>query len=96
MGILLAGRKLPVDPKWTSRFISGGTIGSVALPALVGVALAENADALPVAEALFVGLVSLACEAWPSCAESHSLIGLSSHVIDHRLLYRCRCDARLR
>lgn len=73
MGILLAGRKLHVDPKWTSRFISGGTIGSVALPALVGVALAENSDALPVAEAVFVGLVSLACEPWPSCAESHSL-----------------------
>ena len=51
--------ELPLSSSWVSRFIVGGTIGSVALPALVGIALAESPTAFPAAEGIFVALILL-------------------------------------
>lgn len=46
MGIMLAERKLPVTEGWISIFISGGTIGSVVLPTIVGVLLSIASTSL--------------------------------------------------
>lgn len=54
MGIMLAEEKLSVTGSWISVFISGGTIGSVVLPLLVGLLLAKAPLALPWAETVFI------------------------------------------
>eukprot|EP00041_Stephanoeca_diplocostata_P026781 m.727961 g.727961 ORF g.727961 m.727961 type:complete len:516 (-) comp23041_c0_seq2:1959-3506(-) len=60
MGIMLAEEKLSVSGSWISVFISGGTIGSVVLPLLVGLLLAKAPLALAWAETGFI-LSQLLC-----------------------------------
>ena len=54
MGILLAESKLKADSAWISRLIAGGTIGSVVLPLLVGLLLADAPLAFAWCEAGFI------------------------------------------
>jgi len=54
MGIMLAERKVRMTGGWISVFISGGTIGSVALPLVVGLLMTVDHSALAWSTASFV------------------------------------------
>eukprot|EP00039_Didymoeca_costata_P031440 m.34740 g.34740 ORF g.34740 m.34740 type:complete len:496 (-) comp8771_c0_seq2:22-1509(-) len=56
MGILLGESRLPLTAKWISRFIAGGTIGSVVVPVIVGLLFKISSMAFSWALLSFIGM----------------------------------------
>jgi hypothetical protein len=58
MGVTLAGERLSDDSQFTSRYIAGGSFGSLIWPPLVGLLISSNPIAMPIVGLVLLGICS--------------------------------------